>query len=431
MKSTRNAFRYLRIAVQNLADGYHHWGRLRLILITAIGIGLSMIWGAVLERDSLMIAVRDLKATQSSLNWIPDLLLTLLLTPFRWSSLRYFIVPILTFFLALLLNARYLQDIYHLSTLNPSFRYLIACLFSFAYPTMEIGSSDKPAPDPTYLTEIGGPGFINIAASYAVVVSRPQATSNIYGEGKHFLLRGEKVEEYIDLNDQTDSIEVLSAFSHEGVAIRITDILFGYRIKQSPPPEYILFSGKELRPSPFSVHSIRNLMQSRVVTEQGLTEWRTMVRGMIRSIISDFIYRHTVVELLKPPADYNPYADLKKAFQSRPIRAQFRKMGTELLWINVGLFDLDQEVYKQELLKIWQVQSSPQQNQSSETERQEVLHSNQVGYAQALLIENILEKWEQSSPELEAPERLRLVLSAISASATNTDQPNNSRDTEG
>lgn len=416
MKRKKATFFLSFLFFQNLLSGYHGWGMVRLVLIIALGSGLSMLWGVALERERLSSLAEGYKANLPFLEWLPDPLVLLLLTPFQWVSLRYFLVPLFALVLAIFLGARYLQDIYNLSELKPCLRYLLACLFGIGYPRMRVGPSEegKEAADPSYLSEIGGPGYLDVSAGYAVAIGCPRATSNIYGEGEHFLIRSEKVEEIADLNDQQDHIESISAFSHEGVAIRISDIHFGYHLRQSPPIES---PNKALRPYPFSLQALRNLRQSRVVTENGLSDWRSMVKGMIGSTISDFIYQHTVTELLKPPADYNPYADLKKTFQSRPFRERLRKMGTELLWINVGLFDLEKEGYKQELLKTWQPQSPardhlPKFEQTSSSEEE-------ITRVRAELIKDILEEVSQEATVQGAVEKIRSALRTASTLPTN------------
>jgi len=420
MKPKKSAFLSTRLFFHNLFGGYHGWGLIRLGLIMTIGFGLSMFWGAVLEREALSVMAERFKSALPVLDLLPTPLFLLLLTPFHWGSLRLFLIPIFTFIFALLLGARYLQDIYNLSSLKPSLRYLIACLFGFPYPTLKIGVSEEGEKnlDASYLPEIGGPGYLDIPSGYAVAVSRPKATSNIFGEGMHFLERGEKVEEFADLNDQTDRIEAMSAFSYEGVAIQISEIHYGYRLKQSPPLEASRVYREVQKPAYLSTQALRNLMQSRVVTEQGLTDWRTMVKGMIRSTISDFIYRHTVTELLKPPTDYNPYADLKRTFQSRPIRERLRQMGTELLWINLGLFDLEKPAFKQELLKNWYPLESTRATSISAQPDPILPQSAQANSAQAALIADLLTSIAKSPPE-NLLENLRAILSAhASPSAT-------------
>ncbi|MCX8063197.1 MAG: SPFH domain-containing protein, partial [Anaerolineales bacterium] len=333
MSRNESPIHSLRFFVQSLLFGYHGWGLLRLVILGAIGIGLSMIWGAVLERETLAATAESIKNNLPIFGRLPNPILILVLTPFHWVSLRFFLVPFFGFILAIFLSARYLQDIYNLSSLKVCLNYLVAGLFGIGYPTLKIGSSEESInPNASsYLPELGGPGYLDISPGFVVAVSRPKTTSNIYGEGVHFLLRSEKVEEVGDLNDQTDTIEAISAFSHEGVAIQLSDIHFGYRLKKSPAAELTSDPERALRPYTFSVQALRNLMQSRVMTEGGLTDWRSMVRGAIQTTIRDFIYQHTVSELIKPLADYNPYADLKKTFQSRQFRERLRNMGTELL----------------------------------------------------------------------------------------------------
>jgi len=413
MKSKKIRLLSTRYFLHNLFDGYHGWGLIRFVFILVFGCSLSMIWGAVLEREALWTMVERFQSVLPVLQLIPKPLVLLLLTPFHWASLRLYLIPIFTFIFAILLSARYLQDIYNLSSLKPCLRYLIACLFGFAYPTLNIGASGEgeKSPDASYLPELGGPGYLDIPSGYAVAVSRPKATSNIYGEGMHFLQRGEKVEEIADLNDQTDQIEAISAFCHEGVAIQISDIHYGFRLKQSPPLEVSRFYREAQKPPNFSIQALRNLMQSRVVSEQGLTDWRTMVKGMIRSTISDFIYRHTVRDLLKPPSDYNPYSDLKRTFQSRPFRERLRQMGTELLWLNLGLFDLEKPAFKQELLKRWNPEDSVSETPLASQPDHSRSGSAQVDRTRTALIEDLLTTMTESPPE-NMLENLRAVLSA-------------------
>lgn len=422
MKPRKIALPSTRFFFHNLFGGYHGWGLIRLGLILTIGFGLSMFWGAVLEREALSVIAERFKSTLPLVGYLPTPLFLLLLTPFHWGSLRLILIPIFAFIFALLLSARYLQDIYSLSSLKPCLRYLIACLFGFPYPTLKIGASEEGEKilDASYLPEIGGPGYLEIPSGYAVAVSRPKAASNIFGEGMHFLERGEKVEEFADLNDQTDRIEAMSAFSYEGVAIQISDIHYGYRLKQLPPLEASRVYRQAQKPSYFSTQALRNLMQSRFVTEQGLMDWRTMVKGSIRSTISDFIYRHTVTDLLRPPTDYNPYADLKRTFQSRPFRERLRQVGTELLWINLGLFDLEKPAFKQELLKSWYPQDTFRATTVSSQPDTLLPQSDQTESAQAALIEDLLTAMAKSPPE-SMVENLRAVLSAHSSPPSTAD----------
>ncbi len=420
MKPSKSSLLPLRIFIHNLLGGYHGWGTVRLVILIFLGAGLSMVWGGVLERETLGAIAEELKAHKPFLSWIPMPLMILLLTPFTWGSLRFYFIPIFAFAFALLLSARYLQDVYHLPDLRLSLHYLFACLFGIGYPTMRIGSQveGSPPPDPSYLQEIGGPGYLDIKASHAVIVSRPEAASNIFGEGQHFLIRGEKVEEIADLNDQQDSIEKMSAFSYEGVAIQISDVRFGYRLKQTPPVNLFTASRAGSKPYAFSLQALRNLMQSRVITEQGLTDWRTMVKGMIRSTIQDFIYQHSVSELLRPPADYNPYTDLKNTFQSRALRERLRKMGTELLWINVGLFDFENEIYKQEYLKTWQPQGSPAPESADIELGSDIRETQDVGKVKAELIESLLKLLQQDSQAQGTLEKIQAFMNARYSSTT-------------
>lgn len=417
MKPRNSAILSTRVFLHNLFGGYHGWGLIRLGVIMTIGFGLSMFWGAVLEKEALSVIADRFKSTLPLMRYLPNPLLLLLLTPFHWGSLRLFLIPIFTLIFALLLGARYLQDIYNLSSLKPCLRYLIACLFGFPYPTLKIGTFEEgeKIPDASYLSEIGGPGYLDIPSGYAVAVSRPKATSNIFGEGRHFLERGEKVEEFADLNDQTDRIEALSAFSYEGVAIQISDIHYGYRLKQSPPLEASRVYQEAQKPSFFSTQALRNLMQSRVVTEQGLMDWRTMVKGLICSTISDFIYQHTVTDVLKPSTDYNPYADLKRTLQSRPFRERLRQMGTELLWINLGLFDLEKPAFKQELLKSWYPQDTLRSTTVSSQPDTFLPQSAQIALIEDLLIAMT------KSPAESMVENLRAILSAHSSPHSTAD----------
>ncbi|MCS6907195.1 MAG: hypothetical protein RML93_04835 [Anaerolineales bacterium] len=403
----------LCLFLSSFLRGQHAWGRLRLFGLLVLGIGLGMLWGAALESRSLYATAERLRGNTPLLGELPTPLLILLLVPSQWRSLRFLFVPFLAFGLAFLLSARYLQDIYHLPSFRSALHYLLACLFGISYPTLKVDPSERGDTESTqssYLLEIGGPGHLQVPSGYAVAVSSLRATPKIYLEGKHFLLPGERLEEIADLRDQTDSIDAISTLCYEGIAIRISDVHFGYRLWQTPPPEHAFTFGNGFKTASLSLQPLRSLFQSRVVTEQGLTEWRTMVRGMIRSVISDFIYRHSVIELLRPPANYNPYADLKRTFHSRAFRARLRKMGTELLWINVGLFDLDKEPHKK-LLKLWQHRDTPiSPPAASAPQPEDMPQATESGRARAKFTEEILETLESSLTPEEAVDRLRSFL---------------------
>jgi hypothetical protein len=411
--ATPNPFFHL---FDRLVNGYRNWGIARFVLLTSFGLITILMLALGLEYQALSKLSVGVQENLPFLRVIPSPVLSVFLTFFTWKTLRLYLIIPLCIFLSHYLGAKYLQDIYNLPSAKLPYQYLFTTMFGFRYPTHHIGqiTLTEKKPKANYIPELGGPGNLDIQAGYIVLVSQPRAPSNIFTEGKHFLTRSEKVEDTINLNDQQDTIETLSAYTHDGIAILVSDIHFGYRLraKQSQSPR-----GSESQPYAFSLEAMRNLSQSRVVTESGLTEWRTMVKGLIRSAIADFIYNHTATELLKPSEAHNPYTELKQTLRKRGFRERLRKMGTELLWINVGLFDFENPQFKQAVLQIHGAEWDDQADLERAEGEAQLVYYRELGRAeaQAELLQSILESIQSAPNHLDSAELIRSIIIARAA----------------
>lgn len=399
--------------LNKVINGYHGWGLIRTLIILLMVFVGGVIFALILEYPSLSSLAARYQEQSPLLKVIPIPLFAIFLSFFTWKTIRLYLLAFLPIIFSLFIGGKYLQDIYNLTSIKSPLSYLFSTLTGLHYPTLKIGQVDphEKKRKPNYLSEIGGPGKLMIQAGYVVLISHLRALSNIYTEGKHFLSRNEKVEDTLNLNDQQDTIEKLEAYTKDGIAIKVSDIHFGYRLRTAHPT-VTETNGFSAQPYSISLEAVNNLTQSRVVTESGLTDWRTMVKGIVRSAIADFIYNHTATELLKPAPTKNPYTELKNSLNKRGFRERLRKMGTELLWINLGFFDFGDERLKQEILNLLGEEWSDQIDLELAEGDAQLIYYQELGRAeaQAEILQGIIEALNSAPTDLDSLELIRSII---------------------
>ena len=270
-------------------------------------------------------------------------------------SPRYLIVPVTAIGLALYLGARYVRDIYELRTLNQAWGYLQAALFGGGYPqaTVNNGKLVSGESEKNLITSIGGPGYLYIRPGNVVMVERLRGPSKVYGEGHHFLNRYESVKQIASLEDQQGSIEAVATQTKDGIDVIIRDVSFRYRLRTGPwSGDYIGRSPDN--PYPYSVEAVVNMVYNRVVRKEGVTPWHENVKNLVQGVIVDYINSHPVEALVGAGPIEDPRAEIGRKLGSAAVRQRLKEYGAELIWFDIGHFDIVNNLIEDPVMQDWQ-----------------------------------------------------------------------------
>jgi hypothetical protein len=312
------------------------------------------------------------------------------------SSLRYLLPPVFILIATLLAAARYVQDIYNLRNLGLAFKYILASLFSFPVPrlTIDKGKADIKEGEVNLLTAVGGPGVIIIRPGNVVLFERlhkinprPDKSSQFFkgrftkeqhqaasaellrvrGAGKHYISRFERIREIISLDEQQGEIEKVSAMTRDGIEVFVTNVHYRYRLILELPEDG---QGTRTldRPYPISDEAVRRLVYNRTVAKDGVNSWDRSVRLIVDTAITDYVNENTLDALISPGQEsirrsekdprskqsLDPRGEICAQLYSDRLKSRFDAIGTELLWFDIGHFDLAESQVDEERMSIWQ-----------------------------------------------------------------------------
>jgi hypothetical protein len=263
---------------------------------------------------------------------------------------RYLIAPILAGWLAFMAGVRYIQDIYELENIWQAFHYLFAAFFGISYPHLNFfgGKKSVKEGETNLLDVIGGPGFVFVSPGNAVLFEGQAAPTAIHPEGSHFVPRFETIQP-IALENQYGELEGISTMTRDGVEVKIGRTRFRYRLLADRR------AGWRKNPYPFSDEAIYDMVYNRIVSEQGIEDWSSGVAGEIRGVISGYINRNTLDHLTAPgESGADPRGEIKRELRSHAVTNALRRRGTEILWIDIGSFEIPHKGVEQQRLNNWQ-----------------------------------------------------------------------------
>ena len=263
---------------------------------------------------------------------------------------RYLIVPILAGLLAFVAGARYIQDIYELDGFWKAFHYLFAAFFGISYAQMRVDGGRKGIKEGevNLLDVIGGPGFVSVQPGNAVLFEGKAAPTAIHPEGSHFVPRFERIQP-IALEDQYGELESISAMTRDGFDVKIGRTRFRFRLLADRG------AGLRENPYPFLEGAIYDMIYNRTVSGQVVEDWSSGVAGEIRRVISAYVNRNTLDHLTAPQeTGADPRGDLMRALRSPACTDSLRRRGTEILWIDIGSFEITNKQVEQQRLNTWQ-----------------------------------------------------------------------------
>jgi len=280
----------------------------------------------------------------------------------------YLLAPVSAVIAAILLGARYLQDIYELPSYWAALGYMFATLFDgspYQYlppsglflPSLTISKGEKVEDDEVCLLDrVGGPGWLMVEPGNVVILERLQSPAMILGAGFHFIPRFMRVQEVISLDDQHWKANAFNAATKDGIEVAVHDFQFTYRVCASRHENQ---TGKRTLsdPYPFSHKAVRDLAYKRNVRADGqLIPWGSALQFRIDGSITDFINKHTIDQVLAPTSE-DPRRSMMERIYGSELRTLLKDaLGTELIWANVGCFDVKDESIR-EAMKTYRTDS--------------------------------------------------------------------------
>ncbi len=317
---SKRSFWQIRALPERFFVGGNVWGALRLIAVLFVTFMFAR-WSRFIYSDVISVP--------------PPL--------FSLHGLRFWVMPFAALVGALLVGAHYVRDVYELPKLRLSIRYLVSAAFAILHPRLAIRDGRKVVKEDeiNLLEAIGGPGYVSVGPGSVVLLERLNAPSNVYGVGGHYVTRQERIKAIATLEDQHGYIESVPATSIDGIGVMIRDVHYRYRLRTGRQlGDYTLRSPEN--PFPYSVQAMRNYTYERTVDREGLESWHRAVERNVIGAISDYIYKHNIDFLTAPRADQeqDPRAEIHRELFSTQTRERLRRIGAELLWVDIGHFDV-------------------------------------------------------------------------------------------
>jgi hypothetical protein len=290
------------------------------------------------------------------IQYVQDILFAL------WSYRRYFIAFLAAITIAFFVGGRYVQDIYELASYRKALSYVMISVFGLpSYPNLEIteGKMQLRADEVNTLREIGGPGFVIIRPGNLVLFERLRSPAAVRSAGKHFISRFESIKDVVPLEEQDGVWPESTASTKDGIEVKVKDIRFRYRLY--PGRRYGGFTSRTWEePYPFSPQSVKNYAYNRTIDEKGQTNsWFNTVKFIVDNAITDYVSSHTIDELTAPGiTGDDPRGKIKQTIDSPRARKSLRDMGAEILWCEVGHFEITDKRVSAQRLETWQMKWS-------------------------------------------------------------------------
>jgi hypothetical protein len=261
------------------------------------------------------------------------------------AGMRYYLLVAMAFFAIFVIGGFYIQAVYTLDQFRLGLRYTIALVFGFFYPSLQIEEGQMKISDgkTNLLEKIGGPGFLVIQPGSLVLLEGVDGEPRVCAEGLNFVTRFEKIREVINLDDQKDFIESLNATTKDGIRIQIRDVSYGYRLRTGRTHSEKARQDPKA-PHPFSYQAVLKMVYGRSVGKPGLTPWERMVRNAIESAIANYIRENRFDEFASPRfGQPETRVVIAQNLDSESTRARLKGIGAELLWADIGHFEVVDE----------------------------------------------------------------------------------------
>jgi hypothetical protein len=272
-------------------------------------------------------------------------------------GLRYLILPVIVSVLLFLAGGNFVKYLYRLESLQEGFSYLMSAAFGIGYARLGV-SEGKPHIDRpgkiNPITRIGGPGYLMVQPGNVVLLEDYAGSIRILGAGQHLISRTETVKEMLTLEEQKAQVEKMGATTRDGIEVVARDVQYRYRLDRGLAPKSSAGYIAE-NPFPYSEDAVIQMVYNRTLTANGISGWHFGVNQVVDTIITDYIRQHLFDHLTAPGAQGgDPRGEIYKQFYSEGGIKRFKEKGAELLWIDIGHFDIPEKQVAEQRLSTWQ-----------------------------------------------------------------------------
>lgn len=353
-------------------------------------------------------------------------------------------------------GASYVRFFYGLSSWRMAFRYLLAVVFgplNFVGPAMGSNSFrlfyDLPARGPLYrllmrlvffplrpflqieagelrsvlgvedlemVQRIGGPARLLVFPGQAVVIESLDGQGRVIGEGYHQLSRFERIKEIVKLDEDQGELAEVPALTEDSIQVVVRNVRYRYRLY---PGDRI--ADRSLgNPYLLNTEAVLRRVYNRSMTAGGYTPWNMMVGFAVDGAILNYINRHTLDQLTSPElTGGDPRAEIRSSLFSEDLRQRLRGVGAELLWVDIGHFELYhenqkeyREILKKQMRDSWKVHwegNANEQRAHGEATLQAV-HQQARAEAQAEVLMGVLRGLQDAGMAVDPDRNVRNIL---------------------
>ncbi len=320
----------------------HAFARLSLIIIT---IGLFCLIGAQFVEGGPGF-VQGFRETNPPVYWLLYVL----------NLLRYAIVPLVTIYFVLSSAARFVQEIYGLSSPQEGFRFVTAAMFGSPFLSIRVrkGKVEGGEWELKQMEAIGGPGSVVIAADSVALFQRTRTPSNTATNRGYFLAPFERIDINLSLEDQEGTREEVRTVTRDGIQVRLTDVRFRYRILHSEEDGAVHVRSLQ-RPYSYADEALRSIAYGTPVNKDGEGAWQNSVAFMLTGAIIGFINERPVDYLTAPKiSGQAPRREINERLFTQ-VQRRLKGAGAQLLWIDVGHIDIITDEVDQDRVARWAV----------------------------------------------------------------------------
>lgn len=362
-------------------------GWLRRLLALLMLLACVFMGGVFYQQVDVAGIVQRARQSDLFLNYFPAGLERFFVFVFTFQNLRY-IFPVLGGMAgALLVAALFVKDVYHLRNLADALRYVVSSMFAWRYPRLNIDNGQKQLPPrhSNLLDLIGGPGYVMIQPGNVVLFRKLRAPSRNALTTSFMMTRFETIGMVASLDDQHGSVARLDVMTRDGIPVTVRDIQFRYRLESERLNNQPLLRTPQ-RPYPFSHDAIDRMAYNLAVVEKHtaaetntsprangaparaasntekkapvrevqVSTWNDYVSMQVTGVIEAYIQSHTLDSLTAPREDrQDPRTEMRAALFSPEVTRRLSGNGTQLLWVDIGHFDIADPQVDQQRIGVW------------------------------------------------------------------------------
>jgi hypothetical protein len=407
-------------------------GFIRLLILIVVPVFIGVHGSTRLDGIDLRDIADNYRESFWFFRFASDRVLLSIAAVFNIHTFRYMIAPLGAFVFVLVMGSYYVQDIYALPNFQTAFQYVLASLFGISYPSIVIdkGEPQLSKKEVNLIDKIGGPGFVVIEPGNAAMFRELRGPSKASVSTTYFLAPFETIAQTVNLDEQQGYKAKITAMTRDGIKVGISDIHFRYRIKQREEDGRLVpRSVKD--PYPFSVEAIQNMTFNLMVQKDGLESWAAALERMVTGTIADYVSSHNIDYLTAPRTDqYNPRLELRNQFFMDSMKKRMADMGAELLWVDVGHVEIEDETVDDLRGNVWSAEwagDAAEVRAYGEALRQAYKELGRAE-AQSNLIMSIAGALSETDLHCTTPENIRRLLLARTAQILNAMTEQQSQD---